>query len=55
VTAHLTDVRAQQGAELAAGGVIGRVGRDPFRDAPGIYFEIRRGSVPLDPARWLSR
>jgi len=38
---------------VAAGEVLGQVGDSGGRDAPGLYFEIRNGAQPENPAAWL--
>ena len=38
---------------VAAGEVLGQVGDSGGRDAAGLYFEIRNGAQPENPAAWL--
>ena len=35
--------------------VLGTVGETGSLEGPGLYFEVRRGGVPLDPAEWLAK
>jgi septal ring factor EnvC (AmiA/AmiB activator) len=53
VSAHLSLIEAQVGERVDAGQTIGRVGETGSLAGPVLYFEIRRGSEPLDPAQWL--
>jgi murein hydrolase activator len=39
---------------VVAGQVVGRVGDSGGRDLAGLYFEIRSGKTPENPARWFS-
>jgi septal ring factor EnvC (AmiA/AmiB activator) len=41
------------GARLAAGDTLGAVGDTGSLIGPQLYFEIRLGGDPLDPAEWL--
>ncbi|HPF71072.1 MAG TPA: peptidoglycan DD-metalloendopeptidase family protein [Candidatus Krumholzibacteria bacterium] len=51
--AHLAQVYVAKGAAVARGQVIAEVGRPgPGEDAQ-LYFEVRHGRTPLDPADWL--
>jgi septal ring factor EnvC (AmiA/AmiB activator) len=54
VYAHLAEIRAQAGASVAKGSVIGTVGDTGSLAGPSLYFEIRYHEKPLDPALWLS-
>jgi septal ring factor EnvC (AmiA/AmiB activator) len=38
---------------VAAGAEVGSVGETGSLSGPRLYFEIRRGAEPLDPALWL--
>lgn len=53
VSAHLEEIAVQVGETVASGSRIGRVGESGSLAGPGLYFEIRRGAEPLDPAGWL--
>lgn len=50
---HLNDVLVRSGQEVAAGAVIGRVGDAGSLKGAILHFEVRKGSVPLDPESWL--
>jgi septal ring factor EnvC (AmiA/AmiB activator) len=54
VSAHLDEIRVALGDPVAADQSIGTVGDTGSLSGPLLYFEIRRGSEPLDPARWLT-
>ncbi len=47
-------VLVERGQKVTGGQVIAHVGATGVRGIPALYFEIRRGSIPLDPLRWLS-
>ena len=51
--AHLEGVFVAKGAKIARGQVIAEVGRPTAGDEPQLYFEVRQGRTPLDPADWL--
>ena len=51
--AHLARVFVAAGAEIARGQVIAEVGRPAPGEEPQLYFEVRHGRTPLDPADWL--
>ena len=36
------------------GDIVGRVGETGSLEGPGLYFELRSGREPQDPAVWLS-
>lgn len=51
--AQLDRVFVSTGAEIAGGQVIAEVGRPADGGDPELYFEVRHGRTPLDPADWL--
>jgi len=53
VSGHLADTYVEVGKVVDEGDTIGSVGDTGSLTGPGLYFEIRRGSEPLDPAKWL--
>lgn len=50
---HLSDVRVSNGADVAAGAVIGTSGETGSLKGPSLHFEVRKGSTPLNPQGWL--
>jgi septal ring factor EnvC (AmiA/AmiB activator) len=52
VVAGLAVLDVDTGQMVAAGEPIGRVGPGPER--PEVYLEVRRGTAPVDPARWFA-
>ena len=54
VSGHLADLAVAVGDAVAAGDAIGTVGDTGSLSGAGLYFEIRRGSEPLDPGDWLA-
>jgi len=53
VSGHLEEVAVEVGQRVEAGDPIGTVGETGSLSGPRLYFEIRRGAEPLDPAGWL--
>jgi septal ring factor EnvC (AmiA/AmiB activator) len=53
VSGHLDQVDVAVGDAPDEGEVLGTVGDTGSLSGPRLYFEIRRGAEPLDPARWL--
>jgi septal ring factor EnvC (AmiA/AmiB activator) len=51
--AHLEGVFVDKAEKIARGQVIAEVGRPATGDEPQLYFEVRQGRTPLDPADWL--
>ena len=54
VVSHLEDTFVAVGDVVAEGDTLGSVGETGSLTGPSLYFEIRRGSEPLDPADWLA-
>lgn len=52
---HNASVSAAAGDQVAAGDVIAAVGNTGGYEKPGLYFEVRKGTEPLDPRDWLGR
>lgn len=52
---HNQSIRVDAGARVQAGDIIASVGNSGGHRRSGLYFEIRRGSKPQNPKRWLSR
>jgi septal ring factor EnvC (AmiA/AmiB activator) len=48
------EVLVEKGEVPPDGSVIARVGATSALGEPSLYFEIRKGAIPLDPLRWLS-
>jgi len=53
VSGHLSEMVVAVGDRVAAGDTIGAVGDSGSLTGPQLYFEIRLGGDPLDPAEWL--
>jgi len=53
VYGHLERVDVEVGEWVDAGRPIGVVGETGSLSGPSLYFEVRKGSEPLDPADWL--
>ena len=50
---YLDELVAQAGDWVREGETVGRVGETGSISGPGLYFEIRHRSVPVDPLDWL--
>ncbi|MDQ3558722.1 MAG: M23 family metallopeptidase [Pseudomonadota bacterium] len=51
--AHLSAVLVEQGAEIKAGEVIGRVGSTGRSTGPHLHYETRRDGQAIDPTPYL--
>lgn len=52
--AHASEIFPGVGARVGEGQVIAEVGDTGSLDGSQLYFEIRQGKEPVDPARWLA-
>lgn len=55
VYAHLSSASVTKGQTVSKGQSIGAVGQTGQVTAPQLHFEVRRGSTPLDPRKYLSK
>ena len=53
--AHLATLAKAEGDEVRAGEPVGTLGETGSLKGPYLYFELRQGTRPLDPLRWLTR
>lgn len=53
VSGHLADLYVDVGQTVDRGDTLATVGDSGSLSGPGLYFELRRGSEPLDPVEWL--
>jgi septal ring factor EnvC (AmiA/AmiB activator) len=53
VSAHLSERYMEEGDMVEKGEVVGLLGDSESLAGPRLYFEMRRGGVPLDPLKWL--
>lgn len=53
--AHLDELAVERGAQVVEGQPLGTLGETGSLKGPYLYFEIRSGQKPLDPAAWLRR
>jgi septal ring factor EnvC (AmiA/AmiB activator) len=53
VMGHLDEIFVDVGDRVGLGDTLGTVGDTGSLSGPSLYFEIRRGVEPLDPAVWL--
>ena len=51
--AYLGQVRIKEGQQVKARQVIARIGKSGEAKRPGLHFELRRGTVPYNPMRYL--
>jgi septal ring factor EnvC (AmiA/AmiB activator) len=52
---HNEELFRKVGDAVVAGDVIGSVGDSGGHSQPALYFEVRRGTQPVDPENWLTR
>jgi len=55
ISGHLDDLRVEAGERVKEGAVIGTVGETGSLVGPSLYFELRKGSEPLNPKPWFSK
>lgn len=51
---HVESSSVEVGESIAAGSIIAAAGNSGGHDQTGVYFEIRQGTEPVDPAKWLA-
>jgi murein DD-endopeptidase MepM/ murein hydrolase activator NlpD len=52
--AHAKELSVKRGDQVKRSDVLGSSGRTGEVTAPQLYFEIRKGSTPVDPLRLLT-
>ncbi len=52
---HNSTVGKEVGDSVSAGDVIAAAGNTGGYEQPGLYFEVRKGTDPIDPREWLTR
>jgi murein hydrolase activator len=52
---HAQSATVSVGDSLRAGQVLARAGSTGGHEQPGVYFELRKGTQPIDPRQWLAR
>lgn len=50
---HLSAILVAIGDRVAGGQLLGRIGSTGWSTGPHLFFEVRRGGVPQDPARFV--
>ncbi|MFP4154723.1 MAG: murein hydrolase activator EnvC family protein [Halothiobacillaceae bacterium] len=50
--AHNIRLRVAEGDRVQRGQILAESGRTAGRAEPGLYFEVRKGNRPVDPASW---
>ncbi|MCA9472844.1 MAG: peptidoglycan DD-metalloendopeptidase family protein [Nitrospirales bacterium] len=51
--AHASTLLVKEGQKVSQGQVIGKTGETGLTDNNTLYFELRKGTKPVDPLRWL--
>ena len=51
--AHASNLVVQQGDDVESGAIIGYTGASGLTDKNILYFELRKGTQPVDPQQWL--
>jgi len=54
VLGHMAEIYVEVGDAVGEGDMLGTVGDTGSLAGPSLYFEIRHGAAPLDPAAWLA-
>lgn len=52
---HAESATVAVGDDIAAGDVIAKAGSTGGHEQPGVYFELRKGTNPIDPRAWLAK
>jgi septal ring factor EnvC (AmiA/AmiB activator) len=55
VSGHLAEIHVELGDDIVEGDSLGTVGETGSLLGPSLYFEVRAGGKPLDPADWLGK
>jgi murein DD-endopeptidase MepM/ murein hydrolase activator NlpD len=55
VYAHLSAAKVRAGQRVSRGDVLGESGSTGSLSGPRLYFELRKGGEPIDPAPWFVR
>ncbi len=53
--AHASNLVVKQGDEVVRGAVLGHTGASGLTDQSILYFELRKGTRPVDPQQWLAK
>ncbi|MDP9139330.1 MAG: peptidoglycan DD-metalloendopeptidase family protein, partial [Pseudomonadota bacterium] len=52
---HAESAAVAVGDDISAGETIAKAGSTGGHDQPGVYFELRKGTNPIDPRSWLAK
>ena len=52
--AHASEILVKRGDTIKRGQTIARAGQTGNVSSPQLHFEIRKGSTPVDPAKYLA-
>jgi len=53
--AHASKLLVAEGHSVKNGQVIGETGETGVTDEDALYFELRKGTTPIDPLKWLAK
>ena len=53
--AHASKLVVKEGEAVEAGAVLGETGESGLTDKNILYFELRKGTEPVDPLKWLAK
>ena len=53
--AHASKILVAEGNSVANGQVIGETGETGVTEEGALYFELRKGTTPIDPLKWLTK
>ena len=53
--AHASKLLVAQGNAVTMGQMIGHTGETGVTEDDNLYFELRKGTTPIDPIKWLAK
>jgi septal ring factor EnvC (AmiA/AmiB activator) len=53
--AHASKILVAEGTSVTNGQVIGETGETGVTEEGALYFELRKGTTPIDPLKWLAK
>ena len=53
--AHASKLLVAEGNSVTTGQIIGETGQTGITEKDALYFELRKGTTPIDPLKWLAK
>ncbi len=53
--AHASKLLVAEGTAVTKGQIIGETGETGMTEKDTLYFELRKGTTPIDPLKWLAK